>query len=49
MKYKVALRKTEEGFEENHVDRATLEPDGYIKLPSTLRHQQPVNVLVTFL
>lgn len=28
--------------------RATLEPDGHITLPPTLRHEQPVAVLVTF-
>jgi hypothetical protein len=29
--------------------RATLEPDGHLTLPSTLRHEHPVPVLVTFL
>jgi len=29
--------------------RATLEPDGYLTLPPTLRHERPVSVLVTFL
>ena len=28
--------------------RATLEPDGHITLPPTVRHEQPVTVLVTF-
>ncbi|EIC23670.1 hypothetical protein Thi970DRAFT_00397, partial [Thiorhodovibrio frisius] len=29
--------------------RATLEPDGQIKLPPHVRHQEPVSVLITFL
>ena len=29
--------------------RATLEPDGHITLPPTLRHERPVSVLVTFI
>ena len=29
--------------------RATLEPNGYVTLPPTLRHEYPVTVLVTFL
>lgn len=29
--------------------RATLEPDGHLILPPTLRHERPVSVLVTFL
>lgn len=29
--------------------RATLEPNGHITLPPTLRHERPVSVLVTFL
>lgn len=29
--------------------RATLEPDGHLTLPSSLRHERPVSVLVTFL
>lgn len=29
--------------------RATLEPDGHLILPPTLRHHHPVPVLVTFL
>jgi hypothetical protein len=29
--------------------RATLEPDGRITLPSTVHHEQPVSVLVTFI
>ena len=29
--------------------RATLEPDGHLTLPSTLRHERSIPVLVTFL
>ncbi len=29
--------------------RATLEPDGHLTLPPSLRHERPVSVLVTFL
>ncbi len=29
--------------------RATLEPDGKINLPPTLRHEKPLSVLVTFI